>query len=54
MAEKWVVLCVHGVGDSEPADLVDAHPRLAIDDIRAAYAYAAARLAEERILIDAE
>jgi len=24
MAEKWVVLCVHGVGDSKPTDLVDA------------------------------
>ena len=24
MAEKWLVLCVHGVGDSKPADMVDA------------------------------
>lgn len=24
MADKWVVFCVHGVGDSKPADLVDA------------------------------
>jgi uncharacterized protein (DUF433 family) len=41
-------------GGMTQAELVDAHPRLAIDDIRAACAYAAARLAEERILIDAE
>jgi uncharacterized protein (DUF433 family) len=37
-----------------PADLLDAHPHLAAEDIQAACAYAAARLAEERILISAE
>ena len=36
------------------ADLLDAHPHLTADDIRAACAYAAARLAEERITIAAE
>jgi uncharacterized protein (DUF433 family) len=36
------------------ADLIDAHPHLTVDDIRAACAYAAARLAEERITIAAE
>jgi uncharacterized protein (DUF433 family) len=35
-------------------ELLDAYPRLTADDIRAAYAYAAARLSEERILIDVE
>lgn len=33
-------------------ELLDAHPRLTHEDIRAACGYAAARLAEERILID--
>jgi uncharacterized protein (DUF433 family) len=37
-----------------PTDILDAHPHLAIDDIRAACAYAAARLAEERIYLAAE
>jgi uncharacterized protein (DUF433 family) len=41
-------------GGMNPDDLLDAHPRLAPDDIRAAYAYAAARLAEEQILVDVE
>jgi uncharacterized protein (DUF433 family) len=36
------------------ADLIDAHPHLTTGDIRAACAYAAARLAEERITIAAE
>jgi len=36
------------------ADLLDAYPRLTIEDIRAACAYAAGRLAEERILLSAE
>jgi uncharacterized protein (DUF433 family) len=36
------------------ADLLDAHPRLRPEDIRATYAYAAARLAEEQILVDVE
>ena len=35
-------------------DLLDAHPRLTTDDIRAACAYAAARIAEEEILVDVE
>ena len=35
-------------------ELLDAHPHLSTDDIRAACAYAAARLADERILIQAE
>jgi uncharacterized protein (DUF433 family) len=35
-------------------DLMDAYPRLTEMDIRAACAYAAARLSEERILIDIE
>lgn len=37
-----------------PRDLIDAYPRLTAEDIRAACAYAAARLSEERILIDVE
>ncbi len=37
-----------------PAELLDAYPRLTSEDIRAACAYAAARLAEERILLDVE
>ena len=37
-----------------PADILDAHPHLSLDDVRAACAYAAARLKDERILIDAE
>jgi uncharacterized protein (DUF433 family) len=41
-------------GGMTAADLVDAHPRLAPEDIRAACAYAAARLAEEQILVDVE
>jgi uncharacterized protein (DUF433 family) len=35
-------------------DLLDAHPRLTRDDIRAALAYATARLSAEQISIDAE
>jgi uncharacterized protein (DUF433 family) len=35
-------------------ELLDAHPHLTIEDIRAAIAYAAARVAEDRILILAE
>ena len=35
-------------------DLLDAHPRLTEEDIRAALAYAALRLSEERILVDAQ
>jgi uncharacterized protein (DUF433 family) len=41
-------------GGLSPAELLDAYPRLTSDDIRAACAYAAARLAEERILINVE
>ena len=41
-------------GGMSAADLLDAHPRLKAEDIRAAYAYAAARLAEEQILVDVE
>ena len=41
-------------GGMTQAELLDAYPRLTADDIRAACAYAAARLAEERILISAE
>jgi uncharacterized protein (DUF433 family) len=37
-----------------PAELLDLYPHLAADDIRAACAYAAARLAEERIVLAAE
>jgi uncharacterized protein (DUF433 family) len=37
-----------------PAELLDLYPHLAPDDIRAACAYAAARLAEERIVLAAE
>lgn len=37
-----------------PAEVIDAHPHLTIDDIRAACAYAAARLGEERIYLAAE
>ena len=36
------------------AELVELYPHLALDDIRAACAYAAARLAEERIVLAAE
>ncbi|HEX4078629.1 MAG TPA: DUF433 domain-containing protein [Rhizomicrobium sp.] len=36
------------------AALVDAYPHLSEDDIRAACAYAAASLSDEKILIDAE
>jgi uncharacterized protein (DUF433 family) len=36
------------------ADLIDAYPHLSEDDIRAACAYAAASLSDEKILIDAE
>jgi uncharacterized protein (DUF433 family) len=39
-------------GGRSQAELLDAHPRLTPDDIRAALAYAASRLAEEQILID--
>jgi uncharacterized protein (DUF433 family) len=39
-------------GGASQAELLDAHPRLTPDDIRAACAYAAARLAEEQIHID--
>jgi uncharacterized protein (DUF433 family) len=35
-------------------ELLDAHPHLTAADIQAACAYAAARLGEERILIDVE
>ncbi|HEX3666993.1 MAG TPA: DUF433 domain-containing protein [Rhizomicrobium sp.] len=35
-------------------DLIDAYPHLSEDDIRAACAYAAASLSDEKILIDAE
>jgi uncharacterized protein (DUF433 family) len=36
-----------------PEDLLDAHPHLTADDIRAAHAYAAASLADEQVIIDA-
>jgi uncharacterized protein (DUF433 family) len=36
------------------ADFLDAYPHLTEEDIRAACAYAAASLADERILIDAD
>ena len=39
-------------GGLSQAELLDAHPRLTPDDIRAACAYAAALLAEEQIHID--
>ncbi len=35
-------------------ELLELYPHLALDDIRAACAYAAARLAEERIVLAAE
>jgi uncharacterized protein (DUF433 family) len=41
-------------GGMTTAELLDAYPRLTSEDMRAACAYAAARLAEERILINAE
>jgi len=41
-------------GGMTASDLLDAHPRLTPEDIRAACAYAAARLAEEQILVDVE
>ncbi|MBI3675674.1 MAG: DUF433 domain-containing protein [Proteobacteria bacterium] len=41
-------------GGMNEAELLDAYPHLTQDDIRAACAYAAARLAEEKILIQAE
>ena len=37
-----------------PGEILDAHPRLILDDVRAACAYATARLAEEDILVNAE
>jgi len=37
-----------------PAELVDLYPSLTLDDVRAACAYSAARLAEERITLAAE
>lgn len=37
-----------------PDDLIDAHPHITHEDIRAACAYAAASLADERILVSAE
>ena len=37
-----------------PAEIVDMYPHLAHDDVRAACAYAAARFAEERIVLAAE
>jgi uncharacterized protein (DUF433 family) len=37
-----------------PAEMIDMYPHLTHDDIRAACAYAAARLAEERITLAAE
>lgn len=36
------------------AELLELYPDLTMEDIRAAYAYAAARLAEERITLAAE
>lgn len=36
------------------AELLEAYPHLSEEDIRAACAYAAASLADEKILIDAE
>jgi len=41
-------------GGMTPAELLDAYPRLTAEDVRAACSYAAARLAEERILLDVE
>jgi uncharacterized protein (DUF433 family) len=41
-------------GGLTPAEIVDAHPRLTPDDVRAACAYAAARFAEERITLTVE
>jgi uncharacterized protein (DUF433 family) len=41
-------------GGMTVADLLDAHPRLTFEDVRAALAYAAARLAEEQIFVDVE
>ena len=36
------------------ADLLDAYPRLTVDDIHAAFAYAAASLAHEAVLLKAD
>lgn len=41
-------------GGISPAEMIDLYPRLTHEDIRAACAYAAARLAEERITLAAE
>ena len=37
-----------------PAEVVELYPHITLDDVKAACAYAAARLAEERVLIIAE
>ena len=41
-------------GGISPAEMIDMYPHLTHDDIRAACAYAAARLAEEHITLAAE
>jgi uncharacterized protein (DUF433 family) len=39
---------------ASPAEVVDLYPHLALEDVQAACAYAAARLAEERVTLAAE
>ena len=41
-------------GGHSEAEITDAHPHITQDDIRAACAYAAARVAEDRVLTVAE
>ncbi len=41
-------------GGITAAELVDMHPQVSLDDIRAACAYAASRVAEDRVLFVAE
>ncbi len=37
-----------------PADVIDMHPHLTLEDVQAACAFAASRLADERVLFVAE
>jgi uncharacterized protein (DUF433 family) len=37
-----------------PADFIQLYPHVTVEDVRAACAYAAARLADERIVVAAE
>jgi uncharacterized protein (DUF433 family) len=41
-------------GGATPADIVDMHPHLSLEDVQGACIYAATRLAEERMLFVAE